>query len=71
MTSAPRKNGGLDTPMNASTVNERSVKRPALIAVSTPNTIPSASQMIPAPIASESVAGSPWRIESSTFTPCE
>ncbi len=32
--------------------------------------IPNVSQMIPAPIASDSVAGSPWRIESITFTPC-
>ena len=36
MSSAPRKNGGIETPTIASTVSARSEKRPALIAASTP-----------------------------------
>ena len=67
---APRKNTGVETPTIDSTVSARSRKRPAEIALSRPKTIPSESQMIPAPIASDSVAGRSRLISCSTLTCC-
>jgi len=43
------------------------VNFPAVIALKSPKAIPKKSQIAPAPIASDSVAGRSWRIWSSTF----
>jgi hypothetical protein len=44
------------------------VNPPARVAPTRPNMMPEISQMIPAPIASDRVAGSPSLIWSRTFT---
>ena len=63
----PSQKTGMETPISASTVMARSDSLPALMADTTPTTIPKKSQMMAAPIASENVAGSPSLIWSRTF----
>ena len=53
----PSQNTGIEMPISASTVMTRSESLPALTADITPTTIPKKSQMMPAPIVSENVAG--------------
>jgi len=62
----PSQNTGSDTPINATTVISRSDHRPAVTAAMTPTTIPQKSQISPAPIESENVAGRPLSISLAT-----
>ena len=55
-------------PISARTVMTRSDHLPAFTAEITPTRIPNASQMIPAPIVSENVAGMSCQICESTGT---
>ena len=54
--------------MSASTVITRSDKRPAVTAEITPTRMPKPSQMMPAPIVRDSVAGMPLLISWTTFS---
>ncbi len=63
----PSQKTGIEMPISASTVMTRSDSLPAVTADTTPTTIPKKSQMMPAPIASENVAGIPCLIWSRTF----
>ena len=58
----PSQKTGIEMPIRASTVIKRSDSLPALTADITPTRIPKKSQMIPAPIVSEKVAGRPASI---------
>ena len=58
----PSQETGIEMPIRASTVISRSDNRPAVTAEITPTRIPKKSQMIPAPIVSENVAGIPCLI---------
>ena len=55
----PSQNTGIEMPISARTVIRRSDRLPAVTAEITPTRIPKKSQMMPAPIASENVAGMP------------
>src|SRR6476620_3717118 len=55
--SAPSRKTGVETPISARTVRLVSVNFPALTALITPKRIPKPSQITPAPIAHEMVAG--------------
>ena len=55
----PSQNTGIEMPISARTVSPRSASLPAFTAEITPTTIPRNSQMMPAPMASENVAGRP------------
>ncbi len=55
--------------MRARAVIIRSVARPAVIAEIVPTRMPKKSQIIPAPMQSENVAGSPSLIWFTTFVP--
>ena len=50
----------MEMPISARIVITRSDSLPAVTAEITPTTIPKKSQMSPAPIVSENVAGIPW-----------
>ncbi len=69
--SSPSQNTGIEMPINARSVINRSDHLPAVTAEMIPTTIPQNSQMIPAPIESENVAGSPCLIWSTTSSRCE
>src|SRR5215211_2787104 len=55
----PSQKTGIETPIRAKVVINRSDHLPALTAEKTPTRIPKKSQMIPAPMQSENVAGMP------------
>ena len=57
----------MEIPISASTVITRSDNCPAVTAEMTPTRMPKPSQMMPAPIVSESVAGIPRLISVTTF----
>ena len=63
----PSQKTGIEIPIRARTVITRSDSLPAVTAEITPTNTPKPSQMIPAPIASENVAGMPWTICERTF----
>src|SRR3954452_3605022 len=65
---SPSQNTGMEMPISASTVMTRSDNRPAVTAEMTPTTTPKKSQMIPAPMQSENVAGMPLLIWSTTLS---
>jgi len=54
-------------PISASTVIARSDHLPAFTAEITPTSIPKTSQMMPAPMQREKVAGMPFLISATTF----
>ena len=58
----PSQNTGIEMPISARIVINRSDSRPAVTAEITPTRTPKNSQMMPAPIASENVAGMPCLI---------
>ncbi len=64
---SPSQNTGIEIPIRARTVMTRSDHRPAFTAETTPTTIPKKSQMIPAPMQRENVAGIPFLISFVTF----
>ena len=66
---SPSQATGSEMPTSASIVITRSEKRPALTAEITPTSTPKPSQMIPAPMQSENVAGIPSLICWTTFVP--
>jgi hypothetical protein len=65
---APTQNTGIEIPISARTVRNRSENLPALTAVNRPKAIANAIHMIAAPIASENVRGTSFRISSSTLS---
>ena len=58
---------GIETPISANVVINRSDHLPAVTAEKKPTRIPNSSQMIPAPMQSDKVAGMPRLISWTTF----